>query len=380
MNDFKTFDNQTLKESAVLMHNHFLSSDYHNPIVDLFQNKDYKSVLDEMIDEYKEHCWVLLMDKNYPHYQSSKEWMKNMVIPYIETENWIYSSFYYLIIVRILSKIWQSFPWLFSDLYPIFSILEWWITDYFYSLQEDWPDFSNDIDKNYKEILKNIVRIPWIERTIIDYLITKFHKDKSEKPKLKTKSLERLLQYYIISDKALKENDNLKTLENLLMIRETQRNNNLIYAIFWILCYGLELYLYFSPQTLEIWISDKQWLKIWGENTYIIINLSEIVNNTIALRYNPLKKCLDNNESIDSEKAKQMIMEALDSILALKVNNLSYSIEWFINDKNRFQEVNSQFKVWDIWYVKDNREKKKIRVSLDDDYKSYEKRSLRRLK
>ncbi|MBR4566981.1 hypothetical protein IKO18_00720 [bacterium] len=56
MNDFKTFDNQTLKESAVLMHNHFLSSDYHNPIVDLFQNKDYKSVLDEMIDEYKEHC------------------------------------------------------------------------------------------------------------------------------------------------------------------------------------------------------------------------------------------------------------------------------------------------------------------------------------
>jgi hypothetical protein len=45
------------------------------------------------------------------------------------------------------------------------------------------------------------------------------------------------------------------------------------------------------------------------------------------LRYNPLKKCLDNNESIDSEKAKQMIMEALDSILALKVNNLSYSIE-----------------------------------------------------
>jgi hypothetical protein len=46
------------------------------------------------------------------------------------------------------------------------------------------------------------------------------------------KSLERLLQYYIISDKALKENDNLKTLENLLMIRETQRNNNLIYAIF----------------------------------------------------------------------------------------------------------------------------------------------------
>ena len=212
MNDFKTFDNQTLKESAVLMHNHFLNSDYHNPIVDLFQNKDYKSVLDEMIDEYKEHCWVLLMDKNYPHYQSSKEWMKNMVIPYIETENWIYSSFYYLIIVRILSKIWQSFPWLFSDLYPIFSILEWWITDYFYSLQEDWSDFSNDIDKNYKEILKNIVRIPWIERTIIDYLITKFHKDKSEKPKLKTKSLERLLQYYIISDKALKENDNLKTL------------------------------------------------------------------------------------------------------------------------------------------------------------------------
>ena len=39
MNDFKTFDNQTLKESAVLMYNHFLSSDYHNPIVDLFQNK-----------------------------------------------------------------------------------------------------------------------------------------------------------------------------------------------------------------------------------------------------------------------------------------------------------------------------------------------------
>ena len=77
-----------------------------------------------------------------------------------------------------------------------------------------------------------MVRISGIERTIIDYLITKFHKDKSEKPKLKTKSLEKLLQYYIISDKALKENDNLKTLENLLMIRETQRNNNLIYAIF----------------------------------------------------------------------------------------------------------------------------------------------------
>lgn len=379
MDDLKIFDNQALKENSILMQKHFLSSNYHNPIVDLFQNEDYKSVLDIMIDEYKEHYWVLLMEKSYPHYESSKQWLNNMLIPYIETETWIYSNFYYLIIVRILSKIWQSFPWFFSDLYPIFSILEWWITDYFYSLQEDWSNFSNFINENNEEILKNIVRVSGIERKIIDHSIVKSHKN-LDKQKLKTGNLERILQYYIISDKAMKENSNLQLFESLLIIRETQRNNNLIYAIFWILCYGLELYLYFSPQTLEIWISDKQWLKIWGENTYIIINLSEIVNNTIALRYNPLKKCLDNNESIDSEKAKQMIMEALDSILALKVNNLSYSIEWFINDKNRFQEVNSQFKVWDIWYVKDNREKKKIRVSLDDDYKSYEKRSLRRLK
>ena len=379
MTDLKTFDNQALKENSILMQNHFLSLNYHNPIVDLFQNKDYKSVLDIMIDEYKEHYWVLLMENNYSHYQSSKEWLNNMLIPYIETETWIYSNFYYLIIVRILSKIWQSFPWLFSDLYPIFSILEWWITDYFYSLQEDWSDFSNFINENNEELLKNMVRISGIERKVIDYSIVKSHK-KLDKQKLKTGNLERILQYYIISDKAMKENSNLQLFESLLMIRETQRNNNLIYAIFWILCYDLELYLYFSPQTLEIWISDKQWLKIWGENTYIIINLSELVNNTIALKDNSLKKSFNNSDNIDSEKAKEMVMEALDSILALKVNNLSYSIEWFINDKNRFQEVNSQFKVWEIWYVKDNREKKKIRVSLDDDYKSYEKRSLRKLK
>lgn len=55
MTDLKTFDNQALKENSILMQNHFLSLNYHNPIVDLFQNKDYKSVLDIMIDEYKEH-------------------------------------------------------------------------------------------------------------------------------------------------------------------------------------------------------------------------------------------------------------------------------------------------------------------------------------
>ena len=76
-----------------------------------------------------------------------------------------------------------------------------------------------------------MVRISGIERKVIDYSIVKSHK-KLDKQKLKTGNLERILQYYIISDKAMKENSNLQLFESLLMIRETQRNNNLIYAIF----------------------------------------------------------------------------------------------------------------------------------------------------
>ena len=107
------------------------------------------------------------------------------------------------------------------------------------------------------------------------------------------------------------------------------------------------------------------------------INFTKFMRTTLRLDNEDLIKLSKDDWKIDPQKVKEMVSGAVESLLNLNPDGFAYKFECLIEDKNRFQDVNSFLKVWNIGYQKDNREKKKIVITQEDDYKAYVKRQKR---
>jgi hypothetical protein len=140
------------------------------------------------------------------------------------------------------------------------------------------------------------------------------------------------------------------------------------------LCYDINLYLYYCPYTKDVRISDSKNLQLNWDDVYVVINFTNFMRNVMRLDNDDLMKISKQDWKLDPNKVKEMVSGAVENLLNLKPDWFAYKLECLIEDKSRFQEVNSFLKVWNVWYTKDNREKKKIVVSQEDDYKTYIKR------
>ena len=165
--------------------------------------------------------------------------------------------------------------------------------------------------------------------------------------------------------------------QQILVVREFVTNDEFLLSALCVLCYDINLYLYYCPYTKDVRISDSKNLQLNWDDVYVVINFTNFMRNVMRLDNDDLMKISKQDWKLDPNKVKEMVSGAVENLLNLKPDWFAYKLECLIEDKSRFQEVNSFLKVWNVWYTKDNREKKKIVVSQEDDYKTYIKREKR---
>lgn len=388
------------KNTPIFIKKHFLNVDFHNPIKDLLLNPEYKKILDKEINSIKEVYNVLLVKKDNKSYIRHKILHPFLWFPIVERSDGLYTTCYSGMILEFMARIHTKYETLYWGLiYTIDNILRWWIIDSYYAtwprglkllqtiknkkcdedLYELFLILTWDLTKNWNNWANELnwvkSHIRWMDR------INEKLPDNEKRPITNPYNKPR---EYIILPEYLKDYKNVywdvwskEAFQEILVVREFITNDELLLSALCVLCYDINLYLYYCPYTKDIKISDNINLELNEDDVYVIINFTKFMRTTLRLDNDDLMKISKQDWKLDPNKVKEMVSGAVENLLNLKPDWFAYKLECLIEDKSRFQEVNSFLKVWNVWYTKDNREKKKIVVSQEDDYKTYIKREKR---
>lgn len=388
------------KPTPIFIKKHFLNVDFHNPIKDLLQNPEYKKILDDEIHNITQIYNTLLLKKDHKNYQRYKMLHPFFWFPVVEREEWLYITCYSAMILEFMARMHTKYPTLYWGLiYTIDNILRWWIVDSYYATWQEWQKLLTDVRDNkcdedlyelFQELTSDLTKNwdNWVnELNGVKSHIIRMDRinenlpDNEKRPIINPYNKPR---EYIVLPEYLKDYKNVywdvwskEAFQQILVVREFFTNDEFLLSALCVLCYDINLYLYYCPYTKDVRISDSKNLQLNWDDVYVVINFTNFMRNVMRLDNDDLMKISKQDWKLDPEKVKEMVSGAVENLLNLKPDWFAYKLECLIEDKSRFQEVNSFLKVWNVWYTKDNREKKKIVVSQEDDYKTYIKREKR---
>lgn len=392
-----------IKQTPIFVKKHFLKIDCHNPILDLIQNDEYKAMIEEELNKFKNCYNVLAIRKTSEKIDKFRVLYPFFWISYVYREEWVYISTYSAMLLELIARFNEKFPTLYWWLiYTIINIIKWWTTDYFYSTWEEWKkllesikkwEISDELYELFQKLTCDLTKI-WklaenelfaIKNQIV--WIERINMNLSEEEKKPIMNPYKKPYYYVVNKPYLEDYKNHywnvwneQMFSEIVVKRECFVSDEFIYVILSVLCYDINLYLYYCPYTQDVRISDVKSLNFAWDDVYLIMNFTEFVRWVLKLD----NQLLDRRNYIDTQlnpnEVREMISEAMENFLSLKPDSFSYHMECIVDDKNRFQEINSLVKHWTVWYVKDNREKQKISVTQEDDYETYVKRKKRKNK
>lgn len=329
-------------------------------------------------------------------------------IPYLEKEDWIYISCKNLVIFLIWLHI-KTYDSTNSTLYTVNKLLNWGVCDYYFVSWEKWrrliKEISNKTEENrtlrwiFTDAKEKYLKIYDLNNIKLrDFNIFSSRWGLIDVSKMTENDMKKLRNSYSwywdflyfdekaskiyannITDKELREWFN-----EIVIFRNAISNQNLLISTLYSLYSKNDVYLYYNPLLLDMNITETKFINLRSTENYNLLNFSAIIRQ--ISHFEETKKYLENiiwNNIIkinNDEDIKKVFDSLFQNIIKIWVDNVVVVVKWIVNDKDRYNEINSAVKRWNITIHKDNREKWHIEVSFQDSLHDFLKRERKNLK
>ena len=315
-------------------------------------------------------------------------------------KDWEWLSRTAIIMRKIANTIRAEMPFMWPeyDYYDvILSILCWEMYHEYYTSWPDWEKFFDLVDwegskskkrPSYKVLSQ--ANDAW-EKAITEFLvpIKWVHLDwwdEKEKrpdeywnvPKRNFKVSQRWIKY--AKEKWYDERI-VKWLNELYVRRWYKSDFRILEAIISYVYFDKELFLYFHPHQFELCICDKESLEFQHSWAYMILDFWNVINNVFCedcieklRKNNPLKDIKkEDSQEILIRALKKACKDLIEIAIQDHYDDFDVTLNWYVNDINRFHELDENTAFWTVGFVKHERKKKKVLVKSTETLKDAKK-------
>lgn len=301
----------------------------------------------------------------------------------------------------VLMKIPEMWRW-YDYFYVINSILLWRMNYEFYTSWPYWDKLIEcldmiDSDKQDSSLFSqvNFVRNKFVYEYLEEFKWSHLLREWDSKSYFTFEYHEIEYKYYKLSKRWLIEMQGINIDEEIIRwIKECYVRScyvadfRILKAIIAYVYFDIKLYIYFNPQTFELGICDKDNLDFQNESVYIVSNFSWILDQILwklvidKLRQKSVLKTQIDNHDSDDDKIIKALNISFDELMNVAINHwyddFSLTMNWYVNDLNRFHELDEKTKFWSISFSKYANKKQRINVTtvktLKDVLKSLKKK------
>lgn len=392
-----------------ILHEHFDS-----PLWSFLENENNKDIVEEIIEKRITPQVLRYRLKTPEDYFFETMTIAQIWLPYENRKDWIYVSWMYLIIRRIiedfLSKLSKPID---SD--PIVKLLNGYMYHEYFTIGSYWikifdyvEEFMIGKEKNIEPSIESMRIINVRNEIIPSYLeevskrkdfedemrvgkildkigrnkkITLLDKDFDAIKKVwgKQKILLKVSKEWIdFAKKAGFPDGWIKGLRQIRIERWTKFTMTLLIAIITNIYFKKDLLLYYNPYMYEMGICDKKALDLSRPDVYLVVDFGKIINTVFCehcIKKFIWKTNIDFSKNIKNKEAiKEMFNDLFSLVSDACPDDLSVKLEGKVKNTNRYTEINDIVKFGKVWHDKYNWKKESIVFSVDKELKAYKKK------
>ena len=392
-----------------ILHEHFDS-----PVWDFLEDKWNKEIIDGLIEEWIRPNIPRYHKKGWADYFFDVMTIAQIWFPYETKDDWIYVSWMYSIIRRIVEEFVSklSKP---LETEPIIKLLNWYMYHEYFSTGKFWiklfdrmDEFMEGKEKNIKPSDENII-VMQVWNEIVPYYLEEVENiDNYTDEKRVNRLLNKINkgQDFELNDKdlyainkifwrkqtilrvskewwdfAVKKWVSEETLRWLMQIRVkrwTKFTMTLLIAIITSIYFKKELLLYYNPYMYEMGICEKKHLELSRPDVYMVVDFSKLISTAFCehcLEKITWKHKITYNKNLGNKEAIKSMFNDLYSLVSdVCPDDLNILVEWKVDDCKRYAEVNDIMKFGKVWHDKYDWEKESVVFSVNKDLKKYKKR------
>ena len=393
-----------------ILHEHFDS-----PLWGFLEDKENTKIIGDVIDKRLQPTLLRSRLKTGEDYFMESMTLAQIWLPYKKEENWIYASWIYLIIKRIIEYFLSKLPDPMNP-DPIIKLLNGYMYHEYFTTwkygerlfdiideatvcQEKKKPMAeqgdkaisvrNEIIPSYLEDIttskdrKDGLRIEKLLKKIKKREDFKFSEDDFKAVEnvfgRKTLLLEINKEWIDFARKAWFPEERIKWLKQTRIKRGTKFTMTLLIAIITNIYFETELFLYYNPYMYEMGICDRKWLELARPDVYLFIDFWKVIRTIFCEhcfkkfiwkhQIKPSKKPEDNKETI-----KNMFDDLYNLATEVCPDDLNVTMEGKVNDKNRYLEVDKAVEFGKVGFDKYAGEKWGVVFSVNKDLKKYKKK------
>lgn len=392
-----------------ILHEHFDS-----PLWSFLEDKENKETIDSIIEKWITPQVLRYRLKTPEDYFFETMTIAQIWLPYENRKDWIYVSWMYLIIRRIveefISKLSKPIE---SD--PVIKLLNGYMFHEYFSIGTYWTKIFDYMDefseKKEKKIQPSVESIKIINtrNEIIPLYLEEVSKRKDFEYELRVgiildkigknkkivlldedfDAIRKVWGKWKISLKVSKEwiefakraglsEEQIKWLKQIRIERWTNFTMTLLTAIITNIYFKKDLLLYYNPYMYEMGICDKKSLELNRPDVYLVVDFWKIINMVFCehcIKKFIWKTKIDLSKNTQNKEAiKEMFNDLFSLVSETCPDDLSVKVEGKVKNTNRYSEINDILKFGKVWHDKYNGEKESIVFSVDKELKAYKKK------
>ncbi len=141
-----------------------------------------------------------------------------------------------------------------------------------------------------------------------------------------------------------------------------------------------ELFLYFDPYYFDMGICDRKHLTVMWDHINLVMSFTNILNSIFCPhcikqvfgKYDIDFSIMPANQA--SDIIKQMFDEVYNQVSNVCPDDITLTVEWKIDDKEKFSEVDKALPYGQVWFDKYADEKKWVAFKVQKSLKDYKKK------
>jgi hypothetical protein len=182
-------------------------------------------------------------------------------------------------------------------------------------------------------------------------------------------------------------NDIISWLKEIYVRRWHIPDLRILNAVIAHIYFNKELFIYFQPRQFELWICDREHLNLEFSWMYMVADFWKMIDRIFcnqcteeflkssSIKDIGFKNWLSKKQQID---ALRMMFNWLYEMASNEhFDDVSLTMEWVINDPNRFHEIEWKIEYWEVWFIKQKSKvwiKVKTKKTLKDTKKYLKKK------
>lgn len=392
-----------------ILHEHFDS-----PVWDFLEDKWNKEIIDGLIEEWIRPNIPRYHKKGWADYFFDVMTIAQIWFPYETKDDWIYVSWMYSIIRRIVEEFVSklSKP---LETEPIIKLLNWYMYHEYFSTGKFWSklfdrmdEFMEGKEKNIKPSDESII-VMQVWNEIVPYYLEEVENidnytdekrvnrllnkiNKGQDFELNDKDLYAInkifwrkqtilrvsKEWWDFAVKKWVSEEALRWLMQIRVKRWTKFTMTLLIAIITSIYFKKELLLYYNPYMYEMGICEKKHLELSRPDVYMVVDFSKLISTAFCehcLEKITWKHKITYNKNLGNKEAIKSMFNDLYSLVSdVCPDDLNILVEWKVDDCKRYAEVNDIMKFGKVWHDKYDWEKESVVFSVNKDLKKYTKR------